>query len=252
MNAVSCLLITTSNNGLGDSLNRTGVWMESLVAPYFVLRDAGEYITLASPNGGPIPLDPNSRSAWGTTEHTKRFKRDAQAMYRFANTFPLKEIRAEHFDLALVAGGYGAMWDFPDNEELKHLLEDFMQQGKPVGLVGYAVVALISLTKSNGEPLMKGRGVTGFTNSEEDRAGLAERPPFLLESKLISLGALFTSAADFTSYVVVDENIITGQNPASSCETATRLLERVRIRRTNRQISGKPAINLFGGGFIIN
>jgi putative intracellular protease/amidase len=242
MKAVRCLLITTSNNKLGDSLNRTGVWMEGLAAPYFVLRDAGEYITLASPKGGPIPLDPNSRSAWGATEHTRRFKRDAQAMYRFAHALPLKEIRAENFDLAFVAGGYGAMWDFPDNEELKHLLEDLMKQGKPVGLVGHGVVALISLMKSNGEPLVKGRGVTAFTNREEDRSGLDERPPFLLESKLISLGALFTSGADFSSYVVVDENMITGQNPASSGETATRLLEGVHTRKTNGQVRVKPAI----------
>ena len=132
---------------------------------------------------------------------------------------------AEHFDLALVAGGYGAMWDFPDNEDLKHLLHDFMAQGKPIGLVGHAVVALIGLTAKNGDPLVKGRGITGFSNSEEKLMGVGEAPPFLLETKLLSLGAHYRSGAEFSSYVVVDENIITGQNPGSAVETAMRLLE---------------------------
>jgi putative intracellular protease/amidase len=242
MKAINCLLITTSNNRLGDSLNKTGVWLEDLATPYFVLRDAGEYITFASPEGGPMPLDPNSQSAAAATENTNRFQRDAKAMYRLGHALPLKEVRAANFDLVFVAGGYGAMWDFPGNEELKQLLDDFIKQDKPVGLVGHAVVALLSLTKSNGEPLVKGRGITAFTNREEERSGLDEKPPFLLETKLGSLGALFTSGAAFSSYVVVDENLITGQNPASAGETAIRLLERVRTRKTNGQVREKPVL----------
>lgn len=244
MNAIHCLLITTSNNRLGDTLNKTGVWMEDLATPYFVLRDAGEYISFASPKGGAIPLDPNSQTAAATTEHTNRFRRDAQAMYRLGHSLPLKEVRAANFDLVFVAGGYGAMWDFSGNKDLQELLEDLIKQDKPVGLVGHAVVALLSLTKSNGEPLVKGRGITAFTNREEERSGLDERPPFLLETKLVSLGALFTSGADFSSYVVVDENLITGQNPASAGETAIRLLERVCTRKTNGQVRGKPVLPL--------
>ncbi len=144
MKAINCLLITTSNNRLGHSLNKTGVWLEDLAVPYYVSRDAGEYVKIASPKGGQIPLDPVCRSRQEETGDTKRFQEDAQAMYHFSHSLPLKEVSAEHFDLGLVAGGYGAMWDFPENEDLKHLLNDFIGQGKPIGLVGHAVVALNS------------------------------------------------------------------------------------------------------------
>ena len=230
MKSLNCLLITTSNNRMGDTLNKTGVWLEDLAAPYYVLRDAGEYVTIASPKGGQIPLDPICRSKDEETENTSRFKRDAQAMYHFSHSLPLNEVRAADFDLVFLAGGYGAMWDFPGNESLKNLLDDFIKQAKPIGLVGHAVAALISLTVKNGEPLVKGRGLTAFSNREEKLAGLGEVPPFLLETKLLSLGADYRSGADFTSYVVVDENIITGQNPASAVETVSRLLEWVRNR----------------------
>jgi len=235
MKAINCLLITTSNNRLGDSLIKTGVWLEDLAAPYYIFRDAGEYVTMASPKGGQIPLDPICRSKEEETGDTKRFQEDAQAMYHFSHSLPLKEVRAEHFGLVFVAGGYGAMWDFPGNEDLKHLLNDFIGQGKPVGLVGHAVVALIGLTAKNGDPLVKGRGITGFSNREEKLMGVGEVSPFLLETKLLSLGAHYLAGTEFSSYVVVDENIITGQNPGSSVETATRLLEWVHTRN-------KPAI----------
>jgi putative intracellular protease/amidase len=243
MKAINCLLITTSNNRLGDSLRETGVWLEDLAAPYYIFRDAGEYVTIASPQGGQIPLDPIWRFREEETKDTKHFQEDAQAMYQFSHSLPLKEVRAEHFDLAFVAGGYGAMWDFPGNEDLKRLLHDFIGQDKPIGLVGHGVVALIALKAKNGDPLVKGRGITGFSNREEKLMGLGETPPFLLETKLLSLGADYRAGADFSSYVVVDENIITGQNPGSAIETATRLLEWVRSRKikgTNGQARAKP------------
>jgi putative intracellular protease/amidase len=235
MKAINCLLITTSNNQLGDSLNKTGVWLEDLAAPYYVFRDAGEYITIASPQGGEVPLDPICRSKEEETGDTKRFQEDPQAMYHFSHSLPLKEVNAENFDLALVAGGYGAMWDFPKDVYLKHLLDDLIGQGKPVGLVGHAVVALIALKAKNGDPFVKGRGITGFSNREERLMGVGEAPPFLLETKLLSLGAYYRSGTEFTSYVVVDENIITGQNPGSAVETATRLLEWVHARERDTE-----------------
>jgi putative intracellular protease/amidase len=243
MKAINCLLITTSNNRLGDSRNKTGVWLEDLAAPYYVFRDAGEYVTIASPQGGQIPLDPICRSGDDETTDTKRFLGDAQAMYHFSHSLPLNEVGTERFELAFIAGGYGAMWDFPGNEDLKHLLDDFIDHGKPIGLVGHAVVALVQLTTKNGDPLVKGRGITAFSNREEKLAGLDEVPPFLLETKLLSLGADYRAGVDFSSYVVVDENIITGQNPGSAVETATRLLERVRsreIKATNGHVAAKP------------
>jgi putative intracellular protease/amidase len=232
MKAINCLLITTSNNRLGDTLNKTGVWLEDLAAPYYVFKDAGEFVTIASPQGGQVPLDPICRSKEEETGNTKRFQGDSQAMYHFSHSLPLKEVRAEHFDLAFVAGGCGAMWDFPENEDLKHLLDDFMSQDKPIGLVGHAVVALIELKAKNGEPLVKGRRITGFSNREEKLMGLGETPPFLLETKLLSLGADYVSGDDFSSYVVVDKNIITGQNPDSAVVTATRLLDSMHSRKS--------------------
>jgi putative intracellular protease/amidase len=245
MKAINCLLITTSNFQLGDTLNKTGVWLEDLAAPYFVFRDAGEYVTIASTKGGQIPLDPVCRLKEEETGDTKRFQGDAQAMYHFSHSLPLKEVSAEHFDLAFVAGGYGAMWDFPQNEDLKHLLHDFMAQGKPIGLVGHAVVALIGLTAKNGDPLVKGMGITGFSNREEKLMGVGEVPPFLLETKLLSLGAYYRSGTEFSSYVVVDENIITGQNPSSAVETATRLLEWVHTRERGIEslVEKNPSLN---------
>lgn len=228
MKALRCLLITTSNDLLRDALNKTGVWLEDLAAPYYVFRDAGEYVTIASLKGGQIPLDQMCRSTGVVTENTKRFMEDAQALYHFSHSLPIKEVRADNFDLVLLTGGYGAMWDYPVNEGMKYLLEDFMAQYKPIGLVGHAVVALVPLMAKNGDPLVKGRGITAFSNREEELVGLDPTPPFLLETKLLSLGAHYRSGADFSSYVVVDGNIITGQNPCSSVETATRLLEWVR------------------------
>ena len=232
MNAVNCLLITTSNDRLGATGNKTGVWMEDLAAAYFIFRDAGEYITFASPKGGHIPVDPN----------TIRFQLDAQAMYHFLHALPLKEIKAEDFDMVFVVGGYGAMWDLPGSEWVKKLLDHFIEANKPIGLVGHAVVALTSLTQKNGEPFVKGRRLTAFSNSEEELSGLAEEPPFLLASKLLSLGAIYSSGAEFASYVVVDGNIITGQNPASSVETAHRLLECVHRIKMDKRAALTPLV----------
>jgi len=242
MKAINCLLITTSNNRLGDTLHKTGVWLEDLAAPYFVFRDAGEFVTIASPKGGQVPLDPICRSKEEETGNTKRFQGDTQAMYHFSHSLPLKEVRAEDFDLVFVAGGYGAMWDFPGNEDLKRLLDDFNIQRKPIGLVGHAVVALIELKAKNGEPLVKGRGITGFSNREEKLMGVGETPPFLLETKLLSLGANYLAGTDFSSYVVVDGNIITGQNPDSAVETATRSLEWVRSREIKGTNGHEPLL----------
>ncbi len=224
MKSLRSLIITTSNNKLDDSTNKTGVWLEDLAAPYFILKDGGEFITIASPKGGQIPLDPSSETEAAATETTHRFLESSQAMYHFAHTIPLSEVKAEDYDLVFIAGGYGAMWDFADNKNLKRILSNFYFKNKPIGLVGHAVVALVSLSLNSEEPFVKGRKITAFSNSEEVAIGLNERPPFLLETKLLSLGALYNKGVDFESHVVVDGSIITGQNPASSAETAKQLL----------------------------
>lgn len=209
---------------MADSTNKTGVWLEDLAAPYFILKDGGEYITIASPAGGQIPLDPNSQSALGITENTKRFNEDSQAMYHFVHSLPLNEIKPDDFDLVFLVGGYGAMWDFIDNKYLKKILETFNDKNRPIGLVGHAAAALITLLTTDGNPLVKGKRITAFSNSEEAATGLNEKPPFLLETKLRLLGAIFTKGEDFKNYVVEDTNIVTGQNPASAIDAAKQIL----------------------------
>ena len=216
MKALRSLLVTTSN--------KTGVWLEDLAAPYFILKDGGEYITVASPAGGQVPLDIHSGDTEASTKNSKRFVNNAQAMYHFSHSLPLNEIKPADYDLVCIAGGWGAMHDLNDNKELNHILAYFNIHNKPVGLIGHGTVALISLSTEAGEPFVKDRKLTGFSNTEESTTGLNEKPPFLLQSKLVSLGALYSKGFDFTSYVVIDGNIVTGQNPASSVETAKQLL----------------------------
>jgi putative intracellular protease/amidase len=224
MNSLKCLIITTSNFKLDNTANTTGVWLEDLAAPYFIFKDSGEHITLASPKGGQIPLDVNSQSEKYSTENTKRFRENDQAMYHFSHSLPLNEIKAEDFDLVFFSGGYGAMYDFNNNVILQSILSDFFYQSKPIGLVGHAIVALLTFFINSEESFVKNRKLTAFSNSEESSIGLVEKSPFLLETKLRSSGALYSSGPDFKSYVVIDGSIITGQNPASSAETAKQTL----------------------------
>jgi putative intracellular protease/amidase len=224
MKSLHSLLITTSTNKIEDTENKTGVWLEDLAAPYYILKDGGEFITIASPLGSDIPLDPNCETTQACTKATKRFQADAQAMYHFSHSMPLASIKASDYDLVFLAGGYGAMWDFNNNPILNALLKDFYLQNKPIGLVGHAVVALITLSIDHEELLIKNKKLTAFSNSEESNLDLNEKPPFLLETKLIVSGALYEKAVDFKSHVVVDGCIITGQNPASAMDTATQTL----------------------------
>ncbi len=224
MKSLHSLLITTSTSKIGDSENKTGVWLEDLAAPYYILKDGGELITIASPLGGNIPIDPNCETTAACTESTKRFQADAQAMYHFTHTMPLSSIKATDYDLVFLVGGYGAMWDFYNNPILNALLKDFYLQNKPIGLVGHAVVALATLTINSEELLIKDRKLTAFSNSEEANVELNEKPAFLLETKLIVGGALYEKATDFRSHVLVDGSIVTGQNPASAKDAAIHTL----------------------------
>ena len=230
MKSLRSLLITTSINKIGDTENVTGVWLEDLAAPYYILKDGGEFITIASPKGSDIPLDPNCETTQACTDDTKRFQADAQAMYHFSHSMPLSSIKAADYDLVFVVGGYGAMWDFDNNPVLNALLKDFYLQNKPIGLVGHAVVALATLTINSEELLIKNMKLTAFSNSEEASIGLNEKPPFLLETKLIVCGALYEKVADFKSHVVIDGSIVTGQNPASAGDAAIQTLTMARMQ----------------------
>lgn len=227
MEAQKILIITTSHNALGDTGEKTGVWLEELAAPYFVFADAGASITIASPKGGEVPLDPKSEQDDALTPSSKRFQQDMVAMDSLTHAIPLKEIKEDKFDAVFLPGGHGPMWDLANNDVLKSLLEAFNKKQKPIGLVCHGVAGLVSLQNEEGEPLVKGLKLTSFSDSEEEAVGLSNVVPFLLESKLRSLGAVYHKGTDFSDYVVADSNIITGQNPASSIDAAIEILSMI-------------------------
>jgi putative intracellular protease/amidase len=224
MNSVKILFVTSSHDKLGDTRYRTGVWLEELAAPYYIFTEAGFELTIASPAGGPVPLDPKSESIIMATQTTKRFLKDEAAMNFLSDSLLVKEVKAEDFDAVFLPGGHGPMWDIADNKEVKQLLEAFNIQNKPIAAVCHGVVGLLAVQTENGELLIKGKQLTGFSNSEEESAGHTKIVPFLLETRLLSLGGLYSKAANYVCHVVVDGNIITGQNPASSEELAKKIV----------------------------
>jgi putative intracellular protease/amidase len=224
MTSMKVLFVTTSHDKMGDTGDKTGVWLEELAAPYYAFKEISADITLASPGGGQVPLDPKSQAIIIATRSTKRFLKDTEAMNFLAHSMLLSAIKADDFDVVFLPGGHGPLWDLANNVLLKQLLEDFDRNDKPIGAVCHGVVALISLQNDNGEYLVKGKQLTGFSNSEEEASGLTRVVPFLLETKLLSLGALYSKGSDYVSHVVVDRNIITGQNPASSEEVAKKII----------------------------
>jgi putative intracellular protease/amidase len=224
MNPVKVLFITTSHDKLGDTNFKTGVWLEELAAPYYVFKDAGADIMLTSPKGGRVPVDPKSQSIIVATSHTRRFLKDPEAVNFLAHSMLLEEINADDFDMVFIAGGHGPLWDIADNKIVKQLLEAFNNKNNLIGAVCHGVAGLLSLQNENGELLLKDKQVTGLSNSEEESAGLTNVVPFLLETRLVSTGASYSKGADYTTHVVDDGNIVTGQNPASSENLAKRML----------------------------
>ncbi|QUE76734.1 type 1 glutamine amidotransferase domain-containing protein [Stutzerimonas stutzeri] len=219
------LIVLTSHDKLGDTGKPTGFWLEEFAAPYYVFKDAGAEIVLASPKGGQPPLDPKSDAPDAQTEMTKRFKNDAEGQALLANTHKLDEVSAEDFDAVFYPGGHGPLWDLTGNAKSIALIESFIQARKPVAAVCHAPAALVQVRGADGEYLVKGKQVTGFTNTEEEGVQLTEVVPFLLEDKLKEIGGDYSKGPDWASYVRVDGLLVTGQNPASSEEAARELLK---------------------------
>jgi len=222
------LIVLTSHDELGNTGNKTGFWLEEFAAPYYVLKDAGAAITLASLKGGQPPLDPKSDLPENLTELTKRFRADKAAQVELANTKKLADVSAGDFDAVFYPGGHGTMWDMPDNRASIALIEAFVKSGKPVGAVCHAPAALVNVRGKDGAYLIKGKHVTGFTNAEEEAVGLSKVVPFLLEDRLKERGGIYSKGADWTPYVQVDGKLVTGQNPASSRPAAEALLKLLR------------------------
>ncbi len=217
------LMVLTSHDQLGDTGRKTGFWLEEFAAPYFVFRDAGVQLTLASPKGGQPPIDPKSDLPENQTDAMTRFKNDQAAQRALSQTVKLADMKSEDFDTIFYVGGHGPMWDLVDNPDSIALIESFYNSGKPVAAVCHSPAVFHRVTY-NGQPLVKGKRVTGFTNGEEEAVKLTHVVPFLVEDELKRVGGLYEKAPDWQSFVVRDGRLITGQNPASSTAAAQALL----------------------------
>lgn len=227
-------LVLTSHDELGTTGRKTGFWLEELAAPYYLFKNAGVDVVLVSPKGGQPPLDPKSNEPAFQTDLTRRFETDDEAMAALANTVRLDSISADDFDTVFYAGGHGPLWDLAEDAHSARLIETILRAGKPLALVCHAPGVLRHTTNPDGTPLVQGKKVTGFTNSEEAAVGLTEVVPFLVEDELIKLGGIYSKVGDWEPYVLQDGLLITGQNPASSGPAADRLLELVdEVNRTH-------------------
>lgn len=218
------LMVLTSHDQMGDTGHKTGFWLEEFAAPYYTFLDAGADLTLASPKGGQPPVDPNSSAPDAQTAATERFNKDNAAQQALANTLPLAKVKADEFDAIFYPGGHGPLWDLAEDSHSIALIEQFHAAGKPVGAVCHAPAVLRHARNEQGQPLVKGKAVTGFSNSEEAAVQLTDIVPFLVEDMLKGHGGHYERAEDWQPHAVVDGVLITGQNPASSEVSAQALL----------------------------
>ncbi|WP_404397820.1 type 1 glutamine amidotransferase domain-containing protein [Idiomarina loihiensis] len=222
------LMVLTSHDKLGDTDHKTGFWVEEFAAPYYVLTDSGVEVTLASPKGGKPPIDPNSTTPDAQSEATERFDKDKTAQQKLETTCKLDEVDPEGFDAIFYPGGHGPLWDLTNDEHSIKLIEHFWSRDKPVSAVCHAPAVLLNAKTPCGDPIVQGRTVTGFSNSEEAAVELTDVVPFLLEDELTAKGGHYRKVDDWQAYAVQDGMLITGQNPASSEQTAQRLLDVLR------------------------
>ena len=222
------LMVLTSHDQLGNTGKKTGFWLEEFAAPYFAFKDAGVQLTLASPKGGQPPLDPKSDEPDAQTEATERFRKDSAAQSALASTVVLSSVKADGYDAIFYPGGHGPLWDLAEDKHSIALIEAFYKAGKPVAAVCHAPGVLRHAKGADGQPLVKGKKVTGFTNSEEEAVQLTHVVPFLVEDELKAKGGIYSKGPDWASYVMTDGLLLTGQNPASSQAAAEALLAKLK------------------------
>lgn len=219
------LMVLTSHDKMGDTGHATGFWLDEFTAPYYVFRDAGADITLASPKGGRPPVDPNSEAEGALTDSTRRFAKDSEGQAALAQTLRLEEVRIEDYDVLFYPGGHGPLWDLAGDARSVALIEDAANQGKVIGAVCHGPAVFRDALDGDGSPLVSGRRVTGFSNSEEEGVQLTSVVPFLVEDMLMEKGGEYSKGDDWSSYVVTDRRLITGQNPASGEAAAEAVLD---------------------------
>jgi putative intracellular protease/amidase len=220
------LMVLTSHDQLGTTGEKTGFWLEEFAAPYYVFKDAGAEITIASPKGGQPPLDPKSDEPDFQTDATRKFKKDTDAQTVLANTLILGDISAADYDAVFYPGGHGPLWDLAEDRSSIDLIETMFAAGKSVAAVCHAPAVFRHTKAPDGSSLIEGKSVTGFSNSEEEAVQLTKVVPFLLEDELVLKGGNYSKSSDWHPYVITDGNLITGQNPSSSEQTAQALLVR--------------------------
>ncbi len=218
------VMVLTSHDQLGATGRKTGFWLEEFAAPYYVFRDAGVQLTLASPKGGQPPIDPKSDLPENQTPAMTRFKQDQAAQKALSQTVKLADVKSEDYDTVFYVGGHGPMWDLAESPVSIALLESFYNSGKVIALVCHSP-GVLRHVKYQGAPLVKDKHVTGFTNGEEEDVQLTKVVPFLVENELMRLGAIFEKRADWQPFSLVDGRLVTGQNPASSTSAAQALLK---------------------------
>ena len=221
------LMVLTSHDQLGDTGRKTGFWLEEFAAPYYAFKDAGAEITVVSPHGGQPPIDPKSDEPDAQSKDTRRFRADKGAQALLASTGKLAEVSASDFDALFYPGGHGPLWDLAEDQSSIALIQSALAAGKPVAAVCHAPGVLRHVKKADGSPLVRGKSVTGYTNSEEEASGLTDVVPFLVEDMLKENGGRYSKAADWQPHVVKDGLLVTGQNPASSEPAAKVLLEMI-------------------------
>ena len=224
------LMVLTSHDELGTTGEKTGFWLEEFTSPYYTFKDAGADIVIASIKGGQPPLDPKSDAPDAQTESTRRFDQDTDAQHQLANTVVLADIKADDFDTVFYAGGHGPLWDLTNSATSIELIQEFDRAQKPIGFVCHAPAVLKNVKTESGESFVKGKKLTGFSNSEEAAVQLTDVVPFLIEDEFKAQGAHYEKGADWSSYTVTDGHLITGQNPASSEAVAKQLLDMLKTK----------------------
>ena len=224
------LMVLTSHDELGTTGEKTGFWLEEFTSPYYTFKDAGADIVIASIKGGQPPLDPKSDAPDAQTESTRRFDQDTDAQHQLANTVVLADIKADDFDAVFYAGGHGPLWDLTNSATSIELIQAFDRAQKPIGFVCHAPAVLKNVKTESGDSFVKGKKLTGFSNSEEAAVQLTDVVPFLIEDEFKAQGAHYEKGADWSSYTVTDGHLITGQNPASSEAVAKQLLDMLKTK----------------------
>jgi putative intracellular protease/amidase len=224
---MSILMVLTSNDRLGDTGKKTGLWLEEFTTPYYIFRDEGVKVVLASPKGGRPPIDPRSEEPQAQTDSTRRFFKDKEALHAFENSAQLSTIRPDDYDAVFYPGGHGPLWDLAEDAHSIKIIEALFAAGKPVGAVCHGPAAFRHTKGPDGAPLVQGKAVTGFSNSEEAAVGLTEVVPFLVEDMLKQHGAHYSKGDNWQPYVRIDENLVTGQNPKSSEGVAWLFLDKL-------------------------